>query len=157
MDYNYKKLDPLKWMSFPLGLIMLGSIWDIFGIFVSTIISIIAALIFYTIVVREQTRQAGLEFTEIAKDALKKTGDMQSYVEVRKNRYGIVARVYLIGAKSQVKKIYNEIVKNLENSRIKDDIIAMQVTDVEEHSRIGDARSRLNRQLMEEIKKQSIK
>ena len=157
MNYDYRKLNPLKWMSIPLGLIMMGSVKDIIGIPAGLCCSIIAALVFYVMVNREQTRQAGLEFQSLVQAAKKKVGEIQSYVEVRKVRHGIIARVYIVGAKEQSSRLYGELVNGVEKSIIRDDIIAMQVADIKESASIGVARSRLNRQLMDEIRKNGEK
>ena len=154
MEKKVNLLGFSKWMCLPLAFLMFFGTVKSFGTVLSTVMAVVFALSFYTIVENEQIRLIGETIAAEIKKAISETGNVDSMIEIQKLRSGIIARVYLINAKERVGLIHKAITRQLEKSKFKKYLWIMQLTDMPGRSFLNETQQMLNEQLIDELRQQ---
>lgn len=155
MEKTVRKISALKWLALPLGGIMYLGCFPAFGEIAATIIGVCFGIGFWVLIARERGRLIGQTIAEEIKQAISETAAVESFVEIKRLRNGIIARVYLVGAKEQVNLIGQAINRRLQDCSFKKYIWALQLTDMPAKNMLKEMQSKLNEQLLEELLKKN--
>lgn len=142
-----------KISSYLFGAIMFIFTYKSFGIPVASFLAVGFTYAFWRLTRKEEYRLIGEEIAMEIKAAIRKIDDLDSVVEIRQLKKGLIARVYLIDAKERIVLFQKAITKQLENCIYKNHIWAMQLTDMSRKEDFNDSRRFLDEELYVEIKK----
>lgn len=151
IEKQVKLLGMLKWLSFPLGLIMYYGTAYSFGGGVAVALTIAATVSFWVIVKNEQARLIGQTIADEIKAAISEFGNVESFVEIKKMKSGIIARVYLVNAREKAVYIHRSITRKLDGCSMKKYLWVMQLTDMPGKGAFKETQERLNEQLLDEL------
>ena len=143
----------MRWLAFPLGYVMLFATRESFGDTAGLCLGTIAAVSFWVLMRKEQSRLIGQTIAAEIKRAISATGNIESFIEIKRMRSGIIARVYLINAKEKAAMVHKEISRRIEQCTLKKYLWVMQLTDMPEAASLAEMQKRLNEQLIEELLK----
>ena len=76
---------------------------------------------------------------------------MESYIEIKRLKSGIIARVYLINGRDKVSAVHRAITRRLEECTFKKYLWIMQLTDMPGKGALKETQRMLNDQLLEEL------
>lgn len=151
MEKTVKIVGILKWLCFPLGYIMFFCTQGSFGNIISIILAVAATVSFWAMMRSEQTRLIGQSIANEIKDAISETGNVESYIEIKRLKSGIIARVYLINARDKVTEVHRAITRRLDECTFKKYLWIMQLTDMPGKGALKETQRMLNDQLLEEL------
>ncbi len=151
MEKQIKIIGITKWLSFPLGYIMYYGTVDSFGAWAAMMLTILAASAFWALMKNEQGRLIGESIANDIRDVISEFAGVESFVEIRKFRSGILARVYLVNAREKAAFIHRSITRKLDGCAMKKYLWAMQLTDMPGKGAYEETQRLLNEQLMEEM------
>ncbi len=151
MEKTVKIISISKWLCFPLGCIMFFCTQESFGSIISAILAIIAAVSFWLMMRSEQTRLIGQTIAREIKEAISETGNVESYIEIKRLKSGIIARVYLINGRDKVSAVHRAITNRLDECTFKKYLWIMQLTDMPGKGALKATQRMLNDQLLEEL------
>lgn len=154
MEKTLKMIGVAKWICFPLGYTMYFFTRGSFGETAAGILGIIATVAFWALVRNEQTRLIGQSIAFEIKSAINSVGNFENFIEIKKIKKGIIARVYLINSGSGAAVIQRAITEKIEESALKKYLWIMQLTDMESKKDLKKTQKILNEQLLEELLKQ---
>ena len=153
MNRRYNRIRINRWLCIPLGLIMFYFTSESFGMIVGMLLGIAAMVSFWMLMNRELARIIGESIITEIKDAILEIGKLDSVIEIKKIRSGLIARVYLINGREKVAAVHRSIDAKLNQSRFKNYIWAMQLTDIPGRGALAETRNLLNEQLLDELLK----
>ena len=87
----------------------------------------------------------------VDKEAISIAGNIESFIEIKRMRSGIIARVYLINAKERAAAVHKSISRRIEQCDLKKYLWVMQMTDMPAASSLSEMQKKLNEQLIEEL------
>lgn len=151
MEKAIRAIGILKWLCFPLGYIMYFFTRDSFGEFIATVLCVIAAVSFWLLMISERSRLIGQTIVSEIRRAISETANVESFIEIKTMRSGIIARVYLINARDKAAMIHRSISRRLDDCALKKYLWIMQLTDIPGINAIRETRRMLNEQLIEEF------
>lgn len=151
MEKTVKIIGITRWLCFPLGLIMFFATQGSFGQIAATVLAVIATVSFWAMMRNEHTRLIGQSIAKEIKEAISETGNVESYIEIKRLKSGIIARVYLINAKEKVTIVHRAITRRLEECTFKKYLWIMQLTDMPGKGALKETQRMLNDQLLEEL------
>ena len=151
MEKTVKIIGVSKWLCFPLGFIMFFCTQGSFGNIISVILAVVAAVSFWVMMRSEQTRLIGQTIAKEIKEAIAETGNVESYIEIKRLKSGIIARVYLINGRDKVSAVHRAITRRLEECTFKKYLWIMQLTDMPGKGALKETQRMLNDQLLEEL------
>lgn len=151
MEKTVKIIGISKWLCFPLGYIMFFCTQESFGNIISVILAVAATVSFWLMMKSEQTRLIGQTIAKEIKEAISETGNVESYIEIKRLKSGIIARVYLINARDKVTVVHKAITMRLEECTFKKYLWIMQLTDMPGKGALKETQRMLNDQLLEEL------
>ena len=122
-----------------------------FGNIISVILAVVAAVSFWVMMRSEQTRLIGQTIAKEIKEAISETGNVESYIEIKRLKSGIIARVYLINGRDKVSAVHRAITRRLEECTFKKYLWIMQLTDMPGKGALKETQRMLNDQLLEEL------
>ena len=137
MEKTVKVIGLLKWLALPLGYIMYFFTGDSSGEIPSLLLGFAAALAFWLLI----------------KSAISEAANVESFIEIKRLRSGIIARVYLINARDKVELVHRSISRRIEACSLKKYLLIMQMTDIPGLNALRESQRLLNEQLIEEILK----
>ena len=123
MEKTVRAIGICRWLGLPLGGIMFFFTYGSFGITIASVLSIM----------------------------INEAGNVESYIEIKRLKSGIIARVYLINAREKVAVVHKAIARRLERCTFKKYLWIMQLTDMPGKSALRDTQRMLNDQLLEEL------
>ena len=153
MEKTVKVIGLLKWLALPLGYIMYFFTGDSFGETPSLLLGFAAALAFWLLIKSEQSRLIGQTIASEIKSAISEAANVESFIEIKRLRSGIIARVYLINARDKVELVHRSISRRIEACSLKKYLLIMQMTDIPGLNALRESQRLLNEQLIEEILK----
>ena len=115
------------------------------------ILAVVAAVSFWVMMRSEQTRLIGQTIAKEIKEAISETGNVESYIEIKRLKSGIIARVYLINGRDKVSAVHRAITRRLEECTFKKYLWIMQLTDMPGKGALKETQRMLNDQLLEEL------
>ncbi len=124
---------------------------EAFGNIISVILAVVAAVSFWVMMRSEQTRLIGQTIAKEIKEAISETGNVESYIEIKRLKSGIIARVYLINGRDKVSAVHRAITRRLEECTFKKYLWIMQLTDMPGKGALKETQRMLNDQLLEEL------
>ncbi|MFR7990992.1 MAG: hypothetical protein ACLU5F_10380 [Anaerovoracaceae bacterium] len=151
MEKTVRAIGICRWLGLPLGGIMFFFTYGSFGITIASVLSIMAAVSFWILMRSEQSRLIGQTIAREIKEAINEAGNVESYIEIKRLKSGIIARVYLINAREKVAVVNKAIARRLERCTFKKYLWIMQLTDMPGKSALRDTQRMLNDQLLEEL------
>lgn len=151
MEKAVRIIGMMKWLGLPLGYIMLFATRESFGDVAGICLGAIAAASFWVLMLREQSRIIGQTIAKEIKEAISVAGNIESFIEIKRMRSGIIARVYLINAKEKAAAVHNSISRRIEQCDLKKYLWVMQMTDMPAASSLSEMQKKLNEQLIEEL------
>ncbi|MBR4019691.1 MAG: hypothetical protein IKI99_00090 [Firmicutes bacterium] len=151
MERQVKVIGLAKWLCIPLGCIMFYGTVNSFGPFAARILSLAAMAGFFILMRSEQNRLIGETIAEDIRDAIQEVGDVESFVEVRRMKSGILARVYLVNAREKAIFVQRAITRKLEECSMKKYLWVMQLTDMPARDNLEETQQMLNEKLFEEL------
>ena len=137
-----------KWLGVPLGVLMYIRTVDSFGSIVAVILSLIAAVSFWLIVKGEENHIVSREIVNEIQLTISEIYKTNNFIEIKRFRHGIIARIYLINAKEKLSHIQAAVSRNIENSKFGRHILAMQMTDISGIEELPKAQKILNDELI---------
>ena len=140
-----------KWLCIPLGMIMYYGTVNSFGHFAACALCLAATVGFWVLMRGEQGRIIGESITKDIKEAIKEVGGVESFIEIKRLRSGILARVYLVNAKEKAIFVHRAISRKLDDCSMKKYLWVMQLTDMPGKEDFKETQQRLNEQLLEEL------
>ena len=141
----------IKWIALPLGYLMYFGTAYSFGGGVAMVLAIFAMLSFWILVKSEQSRLIGQTIAEDIRAALAEFSNVESFVEIKRMKSGILARIYLVNAREKAVYIHRAITHKLDNCSMKKYLWVMQLTDMPAKGAFKETQERLNEQLIEEL------
>jgi len=153
MEKTVKIIGILKWLCFPLGYIMFYFTSGSFGYIPGTVLSVAAIVGFWFLMRNEQTRLIGQTIATEIQKAIDETADVNCFIEIKRLKNGMIARIYLINAKDLVSDIHRSVNARMEKCVFKKYLWIMQLTDMPNMGAIRETRKILNDQLLDEIMK----
>lgn len=151
MEKTVKTIGLLKWLGLPLGGVMLFFTADSFGTAAGAVLGVAAGLSFWFLMKNEQSRLIGQTIANEIRQAISETANVDSLIEIKRLRSGIIARVYLINAREKVSMIHQAVAKRMEACSLKRYLWIMQMTDMPRRSALRETQKMLNEKLLEEI------
>lgn len=125
-----KAVGIVKWICFPLGYLMYFCTRGSFGEVAAVLLAIFATVIFWALMRNEQRNLIGHTIATQIKEAISEISNAENFIEIKKLKSGIIARVYLINAKDQVAVVHKAISAKMEKSVFKKYLWVMQLTDM---------------------------
>ena len=151
MEKTVKTIGLFRWLGLPLGAVMFFFTRLSFGVAVASVLAVVASVSFWLLMRSEQSRLIGQTIAKEIKEAISEAGNVESYIEIKRLKSGIIARVYLINAKDKVAVIHKAIARRMEECTFKKYLWIMQLTDMPGKSAFRDTQRMLNDQLLEEL------
>jgi len=151
MEKAIRAMGFLKWLGFPLGYIMYFFTKDSFGEVIGMILCVIAAAAFWLLMVSERSRIIGQTIVSEIRLAISETANVESFIEIKTLRSGVIARVYLINARDKAAMIHRSIARRMDGCDLKKYLWIMQLTDIPGINALRETRKMLNEQLIEEL------
>jgi len=151
IEKQVKILGIAKWLALPLGYIMYFGTEYSFGGGVAMVLAIFAMMTFWILVKSEQARRIGETIADEIKAAISEFGNIESVVEIKKMRSGIIARIYLVNAREKAVYVHRAITRKLDQCSMKKYLWVMQLTDMPGKGAFKETRERLDEQLIEEL------
>lgn len=151
MERLVKIIGILKWLSFIPGYIMMVCTEASFGQDVSAVLGVLATVSFWILMGRERSRIIGQTIAGEIKEAISSAANVDSYIEIKRLRSGILARVYLIDAKEKMALIHRAVTNRMENCSMRKYLWIMQMTDMPGKNALQETQKLLNEQLLEEL------
>ena len=124
---------------------------DSFGSISAIILGVIAAGAFWVLMKREETRLLGQNIAMSIREAIDNTADVDNFIEIKRMKNGIIARVYLINAKESAAAVQRAIKKSIDESSFKKYIWVMQMTDMASKNDLVNTQRILNDQLLDQL------
>jgi hypothetical protein len=122
-----------------------------FGHFAATILAVFATVAFWFLMRNEQSRLIKQELTDEIRAAILEAGDIESFIEVKRIKQGIIARIYLINAREKAVMAQRSVARKLENCEFKKYLWVMQMTDMPGMGALRETQQMLNEQLLKEL------
>lgn len=151
MEKTVEMIKKARWLSLLFGYIMFFCTQDSFGRTTAVLLGVVAAVVFWTLMGSEHSRLVGQIIADEIKKAIQETEKVESLIEIKKIRSGIIARVYLINARERAGAIHSAINRRLQNSRFRRYIWILQLTDMPAKTMLQEVQKRLNEQLLDEL------
>ncbi|MCQ2550800.1 MAG: hypothetical protein MJ146_01225 [Clostridia bacterium] len=153
LERQQKILSVVRFLAFPLGWIMYIATEKPFGETVAIILSVVAAVGFWLIVMRGRDRSFYDVLAENISKSVKEVGEIDHSVEMRPLAGGLVLRIYLVNPGDRI-EIYNKaIYRTLSQLNITSRSWIVQIAAVPSQSHIEDARMTLDEELLKEMEK----
>lgn len=153
MEKTLKIIGITKWICFPLGYIMFFFTRESFGDTTALILGAVATGAFWALMHNEQGRLIGQTIAMEIKSAISSVGNFENFIEIKRIKRGIIARVYLINSGSGAAVIQRAIADKIEASSLKKYLWIMQLTNMESKKDLKKTQKLLNDQLLEELLK----
>lgn len=147
----------LRWLGLPLGCIMYLLTVDSFGEAAAIILGVLAGVAFGLLIDSERSRLISEILVKDIKDAIAESFNVEHYVEIKRIRHVLIARIYLVNAKDKVVMIHASINRKLEDSRFRRYLWIMQMAEIPEKSAIKASEEMLDEQLLRELMKRRKK
>lgn len=151
VEKQVKLIGLAKWLCLPLGYIMYFGTAYSFGGGVALVLAIVALVSFWCLMKSEQSRLIGQTIAEEIRSAISEFGNIESFVEIKRMKSGIIARVYLVNAREKAVFIHRSITRKLDCCSMKKYLWVMQLTDMPGKSAFEETQQRLNEQLLDEL------
>jgi len=151
-----KKIDilgRLKWLSIFLGVVMFAATEQLVGVWIATVLSMIANLAFFFICENGANAIICEHVAEDIKAAVSAIGNQKCMVETRKFSIGLVARVYLIGAGAKAPVYSGIVMDHIRSSWYKKKVWITQFIDMDNESEFDEAKEMLDDELYSDIEK----
>lgn len=94
-----KYINIIKMFSFVFGYIMFFVASNSFGDVAGVILGVVATVGFWWIIRNEQTRLIGESIASEIKMAISEEGNIDNFIEIKRLKKGLIARVYLVNAR----------------------------------------------------------
>lgn len=151
MEKIVNAIGVLKWLSPLLGLIMYMGTVESFGAWLAGILACIACGAFWVMMTRERTRLIGATIANEIREAITETTEVESIIEIKRMKSGILARVYLIGGKDKAILVNRAVARRIEQCTFKEYLWVMQLTHMSARGDLRETQRMLNEQLIEEL------
>lgn len=151
MERQVKAIGLAKWLCVPLGSIMYFGTVNSFGHFAACVLCLAATVGFFLLMRGEQGRIIGETIADDIRAAIKEVGNVESVIEIKRLKSGILARVYLVNAKEKAIFVHRAITRKLDGCSMKKYLWVMQLTDMAGRDDLKETQQRLNEQLLEEL------
>lgn len=122
-----------------------------FGNIIAIILGVIAMVVFWALMRREETRLIGQNIAIAIRNAIKATADVENFIEIKRVKSGIIARVYLINAKDSVAAVQKAVKRAIDASKMKKYLWVMQLTDIASRDELAQTQKILNDQLYDQL------
>lgn len=149
-----RSLKAVRWFSLLFGSAMYVFTEDAFGRVPAAFLGIFFGLWYWVICQNEKGREIRLGIAREIQRAIEEYGHIDNMVEIRRIRYGLVARIYLIDSKGKKECVQLAIRKHLEASSLKKYVWAMQLMDISSQYEFRAAEKSMDQELLEAVKKQ---
>ena len=150
-EKQVKLIGIAKWIALPLGYIMYFGTEYSFGGGIAMFLAIVAMIVFWMMMKGEQARLIGETIADEIKAAISEFDNIESVVEIKKMRSGIIARIYLVNAREKAVYVHRAITRKLDNCSMKKYLWVMQLTDMPGKGAFKETRERLDEQLIDEL------
>ncbi len=151
MEKQIKAIGLAKWLCIPLGCIMYYGTVNSFGHFAACLLCLMATAAFFKLMRGEQGRLIGESIADDIRAAIKEVGNVESFIEIKRLKSGILARVYLVNAREKAIFVHKSITRKLDGCAMKKYLWVMQLTDMPDREDFKETQRRLNDQLLEEL------
>lgn len=151
MEKQIRVIGLAKWLCIPLGSIMYFGTVNSFGHYAACILCLVATAAFWLMMRGEQGRMIGEHIADDIRDAIKEVGNVESFIEIKRLKSGILARVYLVNARERAIFVHKAITRKLDGCSMKKYLWVMQLTDMPGRDDFKETQQRLNEQLLEEL------
>lgn len=151
MEKQVKAMGAAKWLCIPLGTIMYFGTVNSFGHYAACLLCLAAMIGFWMLMRGEQGRLIGESIADDIQAAIKEVGGVESFIEIKRLRNGILARVYLVNAREKAIFVHKSIQRKLDDCAMKKYLWVMQLTDMAGRDDFKETQQRLNDQLIEEV------
>ena len=147
----YKVIFILKCTCFLLGAVMWYFTRDSFGSIIAICLGVAATVSFWLLMRKEETRLIGQNIAMSIREAINETAQIESFIEIKKMKGGIIARVYLINAREMAATVQRAIKNKIDGSIFKKYILVMQMTDMASKDDLASTQRFLNDQLLRQL------
>jgi hypothetical protein len=151
MEKTVKIVGISKWLCFPMGYVMYYFTFSSFGLAAAIVLAVIATVAFWLILRREETRLIGQNIAMSIRAAIDETANVDNFIEIKRMKSGIIARVYLINARESAAAVQNAIKRRIDESSFKKYLWVMQLTDMASRNDLAQTQKILNDQLLEQL------
>jgi hypothetical protein len=146
-----------KWLGILLACIMFAGTAGAFPLSVSAAISAVFGAGFWILVKREEVRQIGRDLAVSIKEAVEESWSGEHFIEIKRIRRGMIARIYLIGPRERMENVQRAVGARLQENVFRDYLWVMQMTSMKSREDLKTARKILNRQLIHSLVEQGEK
>ena len=146
-----KAIGMAKWLCIPLGSIMYFGTVNSFGHYAACLLCLAATIGFFQLMRGEQGRLIGESIADDIRAAIKEVGGVESLIEIKRLKSGILARVYLVNAREKAIFVHKAVTRKLDGCSMKKYLWVMQLTDMADKDDFKETQQRLNEQLLEEL------
>ncbi|MGN0659991.1 MAG: hypothetical protein ACI4LA_10365 [Emergencia sp.] len=151
MEKTVRIIEYLKWLCLPLGGIMYLGTYRSFGTAAGCFLGAAAGAAFWILMRSERSRLIGQTIASEIKEAILSAANVESLIEIKRLKSGIIARVYLINAREKASDVQNAVARRMENCTFKKYLWVMQLTDMPGREALRETQRMLNDQLVEEL------
>ncbi|SFU55497.1 hypothetical protein SAMN05216508_1123 [Eubacterium pyruvativorans] len=88
---------------------------------------------------------------------IRRYGNVDHLIEIRRIRSGVIARVYLIGQSASIEPVRRSLTECLDHSGLREYLWVMQVTQMRSRSDLKKTRMLLNRELLDALRERDTK
>ncbi len=146
-----------KWLGVLIGFIMYIGTSSAFTGPVSAALGAAFGIAFWVLLKKEEIRQIGHEIALTIREAVRDSWDGEHFIEIKRIRRGMIARVYLIGSRERLERVRKAVGARLSEDTYADQVWIMQMTNLKSRNDLKAARDVLNRQLVNSILEEAEK
>lgn len=151
MEKTVNIIGSLRWASLPLGCIMYVFSRESFGEAAASFLGALFGCAFWFLIRHEKSRLIGQTIASEIRAAISEAANVESFIEIKRLRSGIIARIYLINAKDKVTLIHRSVARRMENCSLKKYLWILQMTDMPGKNALHETQKILNEQLIDEL------
>lgn len=140
-----------KWFGILMGCIMYAGTSSVFSTSVSAVLAVVFGISFWVLLKREELRQIGQGIAESIREAVQESWNGEHFIEIKRIRKGMIARIYLIGPKARIERVQRAVSDKLSENPFRNYLWVMQMTQLKSRDEVKSARDVLNRQLLQSI------
>lgn len=148
-----KLIDRIKWLGIVLGTVMCLAVQSVFGNFLAVVSGTISGLAFIYICEKGKRSVLSDHIADDIHQELSQKGFDDCIIEIRLFRLGLLIRIYTLNAGDNIMKYNAAILSKLKRSWYREKIWVTQLVDVKDKTEVAIARSKLDNELIEDIRK----
>lgn len=157
MEKTIRFLRILRWFVPVPGVFLCWWTLPAFGRVPAVLMGIIASVWLWIILRDGVSMLIGQGIVREIGRTIRRYGNVDHLIEIRRIRSGVIARVYLIGQSASIEPVRRSLTECLDHSGLREYLWVMQVTQMRSRSDLKKTRMLLNRELLDALRERDTK